>query len=312
VHVWAHPTGGGAPVFVGAASYGGARPDIGAAFGSRFTNSGFGLTVRGLAPGTYQMTAYAHSSVANAFNAARSVNVVVTTNLRTSVDVPGGGQTVPSRFTIAGWSVDLAAASGTGVNTLHVWAFPTGGGSPQFLGAAAYGGARPDVGAIFGSQFTNSGYGLTASGLSPGGYRLAIYPYSLPQGGFGNPIDVNVVVQTGGNMAVDTPAPGAAVNSSFFVGGWAVDRDASSGTGVDAIHVWAYPVGGGSPQFLGAAQMGGSRPDIAALYGSQFANCGFGLIASGLSAGTYDLIVYAHSAVTGTFDNARVVRVRVN
>jgi hypothetical protein len=68
VHVWAHPTNGGAAILVGTASVGWGRPDVGNAFGAaRFTNSGF--SVEGTLPrGDYNLVVYAHSSVISAFN----------------------------------------------------------------------------------------------------------------------------------------------------------------------------------------------------------------------------------------------------
>jgi hypothetical protein len=43
-----------------------------------------------------------------------------------STDIPANHATVGQPFTIAGWAIDLAAASGTGVNTVHIWAYPPG------------------------------------------------------------------------------------------------------------------------------------------------------------------------------------------
>ena len=78
IHVYAVSNGGaGTATFVGAANYGGARPDVGAAYGSQFTNSGYGLTVAGLAPGTYRLDVHARSTVTGTFNQARSVLITV-------------------------------------------------------------------------------------------------------------------------------------------------------------------------------------------------------------------------------------------
>ena len=54
---------------------------------------------------------------------------------------------------LAGWAADLQAAAGTGVDAVHVWACRRGGGAPIFVGAAEYGGARPDVAAVHGARF---------------------------------------------------------------------------------------------------------------------------------------------------------------
>ena len=61
------------------------------------------------------------------------------------------------------------------------------------------------------------------------------------------------------------------------IAGWAIDT-AAGGPGVDAVHVWAYPLLGetpGTPQFLAAAVLGVERPDIVAKHGAQFLTAGF-------------------------------------
>ena len=48
-------------------------------------------------------------------------------------------------------------------------------GLPLFAGAATLGDPRPDVAAIYGGQFTNSGFHLTVTGLPAGGYTLVVF-----------------------------------------------------------------------------------------------------------------------------------------
>ena len=79
---------------------------------------------------------------------------------------------------IAGWAADLDSADGTGVQMIHVWAYPVGGGAPRFVADAAYGGSRPDVAAVFGDRFRDSGFGLRVEGLPPGAYDIAIFAWS--------------------------------------------------------------------------------------------------------------------------------------
>ena len=69
------------------------------------------------------------------------------------IDTPRSQQDVGQPFVLAGWAADLDAAEGTGIATLHAWAYPLAGGPPVFLGATTYGGARPDVAAVHGDQF---------------------------------------------------------------------------------------------------------------------------------------------------------------
>ena len=115
--------------------------------------------------------------------------------------------------------------------------------------------------------------------------------------------------QVGAQVVIDTPRSQQDLAQPFLLGGWAVDRDAPAGTGVDAVHVWAYPLAGGAPVFLGAAAMGGIRPDVAAVLGAEFRDAGYGLTVQGLTPGNYDLAVFAWSRVTNGFVPAQVVRV---
>jgi hypothetical protein len=62
---------------------------------------------------------------------------------------------------------------------------------------------------------------------------------------------------------------------------------------------------------LGVATLGLPRPDVAPYFGSQFTNCGFSLDGATLAPGGYDVVVYAHSSVTGTFNNVQIRRITV-
>ena len=312
IHVYAYPNPGSGtpPVFVGVGTYGGERPDVGALFGGRFADAGFSLEVRGLAPGVYQLVAFARSTNTTTFNNTQSVTVTVSASLQMSLDLPGAG-VVAQPFRVAGWALDRAAASGTGVDAVHVWALSAADGAATFLGAAALGGSRPDVAAIFGSQFAGAGFNLVANGLADGTYDIRAFAHSAVTGAFSQVRSVRVTVASGVRFHIDLPRPAATIGSSFLVAGWALDLGATSGAGIAAVHVYAYPAGGGGPTFLGTATLGGARPDVAAAFGSQFGTAGFGLVAGGLAPGTYDIAVFPLSAVTGTFHPAKVVRVFV-
>jgi hypothetical protein len=66
---------------------------------------------------------------------------------------------------------------------MDVYALPSGGsGMGTYVGGTAPNGSRPDVGAYYGPQFTNSGYGLVVSGLAPGTYTLHVYAFSTVSG----------------------------------------------------------------------------------------------------------------------------------
>jgi len=318
IHVYATRTGGSSQ-FLGAATYGLARTDVGNAFGAAFTPSGFALDVT-LTTGTYQIVAYGHSTVTGGFTVASMANVTVSGPIPQpwmSLDNPVTNGTSRTSVRVEGWAIDLGAASGTGVSTIHVWAAPAGGGAGIFLGAATYGIARPDVGTAFGSsRFTNSGYSLLAT-LSPGTYTITAYMLSTVTGTFNRQASASNVKVSDSNaqLAIDSPANGSTRLRPFSIAGWAADTGAATGTGIDTIHIWAFPVGGGPQFFLGAATYGLSRPDVGAFLGnSRFNNSGYALTVSSSnmpSPGTYDLQVYGRSTVTGSFSVMRVVRVIV-
>jgi hypothetical protein len=121
--------------------------------------------------------------------AHREIGSVMNISPAMSIDVPSPGATVTQPFALAGWAIDRAAApgSGTGVNTLHVWAYPAGGAPPVFAGVASYGDYRPDVGAAYGAQFTYSGFAVSVSGLALGQYTFAVFPYSTVGSNFTAP-----------------------------------------------------------------------------------------------------------------------------
>ena len=309
VHVWAYPAAGAAPLFVGA-DYGRPRPDVGAIFGATYTNSGYSVLVRGLAPGLYHLAAFAHSTRTGEFSIVRAVTVTVSLRPLLIVDTPGAGNSVEPRFTIAGWAIDEAAQAGTGIDAVHVWAYPADGGPPVFAGAATLGDARPDVASIFGPQFASAGYHLVVSSLLPGDYTLVVYGHSTVTGAFS--VEQRVPMTVGGPtpmMAIDTPAPNATVGGTFVVAGWAAEFNAPAGTGVDLVHIWATPPTGAAT-FLGEAVYGFERPDVGAWLGSQYTPSGFALLAS-LPTGAYTVSVYARGTATGTFRNLRTVTIIV-
>ncbi|MCH8000012.1 MAG: N-acetylmuramoyl-L-alanine amidase, partial [Chloroflexi bacterium] len=162
-----------------------------------------------------------------------------------SLDAPAEGSTVRQPFLVAGWAIDQAVTSGTGVDAVHVYAYPTDasgtptGAAPAFLGAASLGESRGDVAAVFGEQFTNSGYALSATGLGGGFYRLVVYARSATTGMWS--AATRQIQVPSADTVMDTPSRGSTVRRPFLVAGWAVDRAAASGTGVDAVHVYAYP-----------------------------------------------------------------------
>ena len=163
--------------------------------------------IQGLTPGVYEVHAYAFSTATGTFNQARIVVLTFQADPRMAVDVPNGPY-AQQPFLLGGWAIDLAAASGLGVNTVHVWARNLAGGAEFPLGAASYGVTRPDVGAAFGAQFTQSGYELVVSGLAAGTYRFTVYAYSLVANSFNQAVQFDVEVDPVVATPVLSAAPG--------------------------------------------------------------------------------------------------------
>ena len=151
-------------------------------FGERYRNSGYYLVAPQLPPGSYTVVAYAHSTVTNTFTVATSI--VTATNVQVSIDTPVVEATVGQPFTIAGWAIDQTSTIDPGIDVLHIYAIHVADNVTTLLGAAYTGGVRTDVGIVYGSQFTNSGWGLSVSGLPAGRYELVIYAHRAATGQF--------------------------------------------------------------------------------------------------------------------------------
>jgi hypothetical protein len=278
--------------------------------GVRFTNSGFTVPVTSLGPGRYRLQVFARSTVTGTFGSS-SRDVVVNPGPILSVDTPGEGTAVWPIFVFAGWAVDLRAQTGPGVDKVHVYAYPNpgSGATPVFLGEAPFGGIRPDVGRAFGARFAASSFGMTIAGLTPGDYEVVAYAHSTVTNSFNNAKAVRITV--GPVVAVDTPGDRQIVGAAWTVRGWSVDMRAPEGTGVDLLHVWAYPESGGSPIFLGSPDYGGYRPDVADAFGARFGPSAYTLDVNSLPRGHYQVVVFSRSAATGRFDAARMIRLEV-
>ena len=95
--------------------------------------------------------------------------------------------------------------------------------------------------------------------------------------------------------------PNARISSTVQVAGWASDRNAPSGTGVDQVHLYLDGPAGAGGVGLGVASYGSSRPDGGAAFGSQFTHSGWSCAwnTSGLPPGSPTLSGYARSTASG-------------
>jgi uncharacterized repeat protein (TIGR03803 family) len=221
-----------------------------------------------------------------------------------------------------GWGAVFKMTPAGTVNLLHSFTGLEDGANP----AAAL--IQATDGNFYGTASTSvsSGEGGTVFKMTPAGILTVVHVFGFP----GNPLGTDpyaALIQAidgsfygttliGGTpdggvvFRLATPEPhlvldvAPTVGHSFAVGGWAIDRAAVSSTGVDAVHVYAYPNPGSAtpPVFLGVATYGAPRPDIGGRYGPRFTNSGFTLTGFGLAPGRYQITAFAHSAVSGTFN----------
>ena len=284
VHVWAYPNPGSsaAPIFMGVAGYGIARPDVAAYFGARFVNSGFALALPALEPNRYRLVVFARRAGAPGFDIVQYVDVDVATSIAGGFSVAQDASVVRQPFTIDGW----ASNTGTGgaVTGVDLYA-QSDGGLPVLLGAADYGGA--------GSQFR-----YTVRGQAPGRYAI-VAKARIADGSVAEVARTSVTFVNGARIVLDAPPT---IVQGASVAGWAFDDSATTGTGVDVVHVWAYPAAAGAaPIFVGVAPYGAPRLDVAAVYGSAYRDTGFAFTADGMATGRYTLVAFAHSTETGQF-----------
>jgi hypothetical protein len=228
-----------------------------------------------------------------------------------TIDVPGRDW-VPNIFDVAGWALDRSAVDASGIDTVHLWAFPRDGSAPTFMGAAAVGVSRPDVAAAFGAQYAAAGFSRAVS-LPAGRWTLTAYAHSAFTNTFVSAASATAnVINTSARIIIDAPLAGS-IRGPFVISGWALDLAAGSpgiGTGIDVVHVYAYR-DDGRAVFLGAAAYADARPDVAARWGNRYVNSGFHLAVTTLPQGHYRLAVFARRTESFTFAPAQLREVTI-
>jgi glucose/arabinose dehydrogenase len=322
IHLYAFPNpgSGAAPIFLGAADTFVSRPDVAQFYGQQFQQSGFHIvTNQWFPPGSTLIVAYGRSMVTGVFELVTSAyfSGLDSGQFVYAVDQKPAG-TVSQPILVTGWALDYWASTappgeGTGIRAVFVDILSPTGVLLRTI-PAAYGLPRPDVGAIFGSRFEGSGFSAAISDLWPGEFSYRVRYVRGSGSEWLVPGESAFTIQPGPMIAIGAPVYDANVGSTFLIGGWALDLRSSSGPGVDTLHVWAYPNPGSgtAPVFLGVADYGVFRPDVGAVFGPQFTSSGFNLMAGPLAPGIYDVVVFARTLVSGTFEIYAIVRVTVN
>jgi hypothetical protein len=109
------------------------------------------------------------------------------------------------------------------------------------------------------------------------------------------PIDISLTITQARYMMMTAPAGGSTVTLPFTVRGWAIDTAVPTGTGVDAVDIYAIP-SGGSAFLLGRAVYGQSRPEVGSTHGARFTNSGFEYQVAALGSGSFRIEARASSA----------------
>ena len=249
--------------------------------------------------------------------------IVATTSrdagVKLQVEAPVANASVSNPFNISGWAVDTRSTTDAGIDEIDVYAYPHWNAAPVFMGALPGGSSpRADVAASFGPTCSTAGWTTSVANLSPGPYMLVFYPHSKVTGQFefDRVATVEINVRGGIYTQIDTPAwnstnPGGAVG--MVVSGWALNFDATIGTGIDRVDIWAMDAVTGANTYLGTAATGGIRPDVGAAFGANFISSGYSLTnQQALTPGLYYIAAYSHSpGAGGTFNLAKIALVRI-
>ena len=187
LQVWAASRTSSALYHLGYATVGAeSRPDVAAAHGANFLNSGYNVSLAHVPPGQYTLTLHPYSTYANAYdyNKSKYVNITVAGGVITKIDTPTWPQVVGNHgvgMTISGWAVDMSKPTGTGVDQVQVWGVNASTGTGTFLGTATYGLPRNDVGVSLGDfRFNPSGFSRTnTTSLASGTYYILVISHSI-------------------------------------------------------------------------------------------------------------------------------------
>ncbi len=249
----------GAPY--GTASYGASRPDVCAVYpaDANCPNVGWTLPVdtSQLADGPHTVTVTAAGAHTNTLSAQFTVANWTTSNpMKLTIDYPNSqAGSLSGQVAIGGWAIDQIAAISkvtVAVDNLS-------------LGAAVYGGSRPDVCAVFSTAIgcPNVGwnYNLDTNLLSDGPHTLAVS--GTTAGGQSSTFTTSFRVANGAatplRASIDTPSAGQTLTQISHIGGWALD---SNGPQVVSVGVLVDGV------LNGLATYGGTRTDVCAHFPS--------------------------------------------
>lgn len=146
-----------------------------------------------------------------------------------------------------------------------------------FLGEAEYNLKSPEAELLYGENFNKKGFKLiyenTKYHFEPGStHYIYVYTYS-PASGWDYireeiKIPGEVTKDPTINIFIDSPKENEKISENIYVSGWALDTDSQEGTGIKEVKIYLdgpKDIG----YFLGAAEYGRPRPDVADAFGNQ-------------------------------------------
>ncbi len=224
--------------------------------------------------------------------------------IKIHTDLPTAGHAVSGDVSIEGWAIHLQATTNTGIDQVHIYLDGLAGAGGTFLGSAQYGRIRGDVADEYGPQYERSGflYEWDTTTIAPGSHTLYIYARKAGTEIWSYATHSVIVTSVGIEMRIDVPTENATVSGSVTIEGWAIHRAAPTGTGVEFVHIYLDGQAGAGGTFLGAAQYGISRQDIADKYGNaryRYSGYLFRWTPTSNLVGEHVLYVYARSTVNG-------------
>jgi hypothetical protein len=138
------------------------------------------------------------------------------------VNSPGSGASIAGNISFTGWAIHEAAASGTGVDAVHIYFDGLAGSGARGV-AATYGIQRDDVAAGFGDRYRYSGYQLVlhSSEFSLGQHTIYVYAHSTVTDQWQLMTRTFTVDNIPPNIPTQaTPAHGSTVNSQTVQFSW--------------------------------------------------------------------------------------------
>ncbi len=260
-----------------------ARPDVGAAF-SVGPNHGYSITVD-IPPGL-PLNAPICLYAINA--GPGSANPAITCRTLEQLERPPIGtidiaEASPTTVRFAGWTADGNDLDGS--TEIHIWA----GGA--FLAAAPASTFRADVAAAFRVR-GNYGFDTTIpipAGL-PSNAPICLYAINIGPGGVNPALGCRTLDQLD-RRPVGSIDAAVLEEGQLRVSGWAVDRDAP--TGSIGVHVYV------DGRVAGAGSTGLARPDVAAAHGLG-PSTGFSFTVPAPTPGRHQVCIFGINAGPGT------------